>query len=144
MRSISSCCLILMPIRIEFTEGSMRTCSFSLREITSGLRRTSREVLRSVVFKVRPDLFDRRCAATYPASTSGLLCRSTTYFTHEILTYNIAKNLCGPYLGRKVLQSECCGERSADCRKIWPQRGRLRNRDTSVRFLECLGPRYLP
>lgn len=140
MRSMSSCCLILIPIRTEFTEGSMRTCSFSLREITSGLRRTSRDVLRSVVFKVRCNLFDRRCAGTYPASTSGLLCRSTTYFMHEILTYDIAKTLCSSYLRRKVLQSECCGERSTDCRKIWPQGGRLKRGNTSVRFLERLDP----
>jgi hypothetical protein len=144
MRSMSSCCLILMPMRTEFTEGSMRTCSFSLREITSGLRRTSREVLKGMVFKVRPHLFDRRCAGTYPASTSGLLCRSTTWFIHEILTYNIVKNPGSPYLRREVLQSECCGEGSADCRKIWPQRGGLNRGNMSVSLLEHLDPWYLP
>ena len=46
--SISSACLIFMLIRIELTEGSMRTRSFSLREIVNGLRRTSFDPL---VFK---------------------------------------------------------------------------------------------
>jgi len=41
IRSISSACLIFMLIRIELTEGSIRTRSFSLREIVNGLRRTS-------------------------------------------------------------------------------------------------------
>jgi hypothetical protein len=41
IRSISSACLIFMLIRIELTDGSMRTRSFSLREIVNGLRRTS-------------------------------------------------------------------------------------------------------
>lgn len=43
--SISSACLILMLTRTEFTEGSMNTRSFSLREMVRGLRRTSRDVL---------------------------------------------------------------------------------------------------
>jgi len=45
IRSISSACLMLMLSRIELTEGSMRTRSFSFREIVKGLRRTSFEVL---------------------------------------------------------------------------------------------------
>ena len=45
IRSISSACLILILMRIELTEGSMRTRSFSLREIVNGLSRTSLEPL---------------------------------------------------------------------------------------------------
>lgn len=45
IRSISSACLILILSRIELTEGSIRTRSFSLREIVRGLRRTSLEPL---------------------------------------------------------------------------------------------------
>lgn len=46
IRSISSACLILMLTRIEFTEGSMNTRSFSFRDIVSGFRSTSLEPLR--------------------------------------------------------------------------------------------------
>ena len=45
IRSISSACLTLILMRIELTEGSMRTRSFSLREIVNGLSRTSLEPL---------------------------------------------------------------------------------------------------
>lgn len=43
--SISSACLILILSRIELIEGSMRTRSFSLREIISGLSKTSLDPL---------------------------------------------------------------------------------------------------
>src|SRR6266403_1127618 len=46
IRSISSACLILMLTRIEFTEGSTSTRSFSFRDIVSGFRRTSLDPLR--------------------------------------------------------------------------------------------------
>jgi len=46
IRSISSACLILMLSRIELTEGSIRTRSFSFRDIVRGLRRTSFELLK--------------------------------------------------------------------------------------------------
>ncbi len=45
IRSISSACLILMLTRIEFTEGSMSTRSFSLRDIVRGFSNTSLEPL---------------------------------------------------------------------------------------------------
>lgn len=45
IRSISSACLILMLNLIEFTEGSIKTRSFSLREMTRGLSKTSFEAL---------------------------------------------------------------------------------------------------
>jgi len=48
MRSISSACLILMLNRIELIEGSIRTLSFSFREIIRGFRRTSLDVLEDV------------------------------------------------------------------------------------------------
>jgi len=47
-----------MERRTELIDGSIRTRSLGDREMMSGFRRTSREVL---------------------ASTSGLLCRSTTW-----------------------------------------------------------------
>ena len=47
IRSISSACLILILIRIELMDGSMRTCSFSLRAICSGFKTISEEVLSS-------------------------------------------------------------------------------------------------
>jgi len=46
IRSISSACLILMLTRIEFTEGSMSTRSFSFRDIVIGFRSTSLDPLR--------------------------------------------------------------------------------------------------
>lgn len=55
--SISSACFTAMLIRTELIELSMRTFSFSLRDITTGVMRSSRLVL---------------------TSTSGLLWRSTT------------------------------------------------------------------
>jgi len=45
IRSISSACLILMLTRIEFTEGSMSTRSFSFRDIVRGFNSTSLEPL---------------------------------------------------------------------------------------------------
>ena len=45
---MSSVCLILMLTRTLFTDGSMRTFSFSLRETWRGLRRTSGELAASI------------------------------------------------------------------------------------------------
>jgi hypothetical protein len=45
IRSISSACLILMLIRIELIEGSMRTRSASFLEIETGFNKTSFDVL---------------------------------------------------------------------------------------------------
>ena len=45
MRSISSACLILMLTRIEFTEASTNTRSFSFRDIVRGFSSTSLEPL---------------------------------------------------------------------------------------------------
>lgn len=45
IRSISSACLILILTRIEFTEGSMSTRSFSFRDIVRGFSSTSLEPL---------------------------------------------------------------------------------------------------
>jgi hypothetical protein len=59
IRSISSACLIFMLIRIELTEGSMRTRSFSLREIVNGLRRTSLDPLIFRRISTPIGLFDR-------------------------------------------------------------------------------------
>ena len=73
MRSISSACLILMLSLIELIEGSIRTLSFSFREMISGFRRTSLDVLENV-----NESLIRMKLQTYEHSTSGLLCRSTT------------------------------------------------------------------
>ena len=40
---------MLMLSRIELTEGSMSTLSFSLRDMTSGINKTSRDALRSSI-----------------------------------------------------------------------------------------------
>ena len=48
MFSISSACFILMLTRTLLTLGSMKTFSFSLREIVSGLSRTSGELAASI------------------------------------------------------------------------------------------------
>lgn len=48
IRSISSACLILMLTRIELTEGSIRTRSFSFRDIVKGFSRTSFDPLRTI------------------------------------------------------------------------------------------------
>lgn len=49
--SISSACLILMLSRIELIDGSMRTRSFSLREIINGLSKTSLDPLNKFVLR---------------------------------------------------------------------------------------------
>ena len=49
--------------------------------------------------------------------------------------HDVSRNPVSPYLRRKVLQSERCGERSADCREIWPQRRRLYERQVSGAFI---------
>src|SRR5579871_4665990 len=46
IRSISSACLILMLMRMELMEGSIRTCSFSLRAMCMGFSTISVDVLR--------------------------------------------------------------------------------------------------
>lgn len=46
--SISSACLILMLMRTELTEGSIRTRSFSLRATVRGVSRTSGELRASI------------------------------------------------------------------------------------------------
>ena len=46
IRSISSACFILILSRIELTDGSISTRSFSFRDMVKGLRRTSLEVLK--------------------------------------------------------------------------------------------------
>lgn len=48
IRSISSACLILMLSRIELTDGSMRTRSFSFREMIKEFSKTSFEPLQNV------------------------------------------------------------------------------------------------
>ena len=48
IRSISSACLILMLTRIELTEGSISTRSFSLRDIVNGFSRTSFDPLHAI------------------------------------------------------------------------------------------------
>lgn len=58
MCSISSACLILMLMRTELMDGSIRTRSFSLRAMVRGVRRTSGDDW---------------------ASISGTLCRSAVW-----------------------------------------------------------------
>lgn len=48
MCSISSACLILIDIRMELMLGSIKTLSFSLRAIVSGVKRTSGDVWASI------------------------------------------------------------------------------------------------
>ena len=67
---MSSACLILMLMRIELIDGSIRTCSFSFLAICIGFRMISDDVLQ-----IRKEQDDRE----YFASTSGMLCRSTTW-----------------------------------------------------------------
>ena len=66
IRSISSACLILMLMRTELTEGSMRTRSFSFREMVRGFKRTSFEVLQA--FRVRCVVYgvSGTCSRTLP------------------------------------------------------------------------------
>ena len=45
IRSISSACLILILIRIELIDGSIRTCSFSFRAMCIGFSMISDDVL---------------------------------------------------------------------------------------------------
>ena len=84
--SISSACLILMLTRMEFTEGSISTRSFSFLEIVSGLRRTSFDVLCGVQngsagnpSRYRRDIRTRirllACYVALPPVWYGLLCR---------------------------------------------------------------------
>src|SRR6267154_2807688 len=55
IRSISSACLIFMLIRIELTDGSIKTRSFSLRDIVSEFRRTSLEPLQPIAISTHND-----------------------------------------------------------------------------------------
>ena len=59
IRSISSACLIFILSRIELIEGSMRTRSFSFREIVSGLRRASLDALEQASSKTHQDNIGR-------------------------------------------------------------------------------------
>lgn len=81
MRSISSACLILMLRRIELTEGSIKTRSFSLRDIVKGFNKTSLDPLRRIGEIYR----EAMRTSTYAASTSGLLCLSTTCNMFDII-----------------------------------------------------------
>ncbi len=47
-RSISSACLMAMDTRIELMDGSMRTRSLSLREITTGFKSSSGDSFTSI------------------------------------------------------------------------------------------------
>ena len=79
IRSISSACFILILNRMELIEGSMRTRSFSFREMVSGLSSTSLEPLK---WQMRLPI-DKWTMSAYAASTSGLLWRSTTWVWNE-------------------------------------------------------------
>lgn len=83
IRSRSSACLTLMLTRIELTDVSTSTFSFSLRLITSGFMSTSLDLLRNKKNaymypskRERKRAFRRRAFVFYPDSTSGVLCRS--------------------------------------------------------------------
>lgn len=85
--SISSACLIPMLTRTELIDGSIITRSLSLREIVSGVRSTSFVVLDREMSacgwwerkgKWVGENGDEERESAYAASTSGLLCRSTT------------------------------------------------------------------
>ena len=98
IRSISSACLIFMLIRMELTEGSMRTRSFSLREIVNGLRRTSLDPLIFRRISTPIGLFDRvqlRCFDLWFVMTfhdldddkyiASLEIKTLTYLRREVL-----------------------------------------------------------
>lgn len=55
IRSISSACLIFMLMRIELTDGSIKTRSFSLRDMVSGFKRTSLEPLQPIAISTCDD-----------------------------------------------------------------------------------------
>ena len=74
-RSTSSACFILILSRMELIDGSMRTRSFSFREMVRGFKRASFDTLG---FRSNKETSHSRSLRTYPTSTSGLLCRSTT------------------------------------------------------------------
>ena len=74
IRSMSSACLILMLRRTELTDDSIRTCSFSFRAICMGFKIISGDVLQ-----VSETYTYWKGRGLYLASTSGMLCRSTTW-----------------------------------------------------------------
>lgn len=99
---MSSACLILILMRIEFIDGSIRTCSFSLRAMCIGFRMISDEVLRLVLWLV-VDL-GAWVGGRYFASISGMLCRSTTWL-EKFSRHRAAVRLARTQFryGRKVL-----------------------------------------
>ena len=88
MRSISSACFILMLIRIELMDASIRTRSFSLREIVKGFRRTSFDPLRRrQTFSLDIDDGPQNRTAPRPLVCYGVL-RSVVHGESPIWTRN--------------------------------------------------------
>ena len=114
MRSISSACLILMLSLIELTEGSIRTHSFSFREITRGFSSTSFDALTWCESSVQKEIRN-----TDLVSISGLLWRSTTWSNEHGWGYIVDSQT---HLRREVLEGQSCGQ-------SWTHGGKIRAKD---------------
>ena len=119
MRSISSACLILMLSLIELIEGSIKTRSFSLRDIVRGFSRTSLDPLE-------------RDSMGQPEKKLCWIGRlPCLYFGFIVSFYNLQDINGGhaqqgmKYLGREVFQSESSGQGRSDGSQVWAQRVRL-------------------
>lgn len=103
--SISSACLTAMLMRTEFTLLSIKTRSFSLRDMTTGVKISS-SLLRT--------------------STSGLLCRSTTC-DEKLVRHMAAFNVCRTAVkyGFNVADIVLLARRFFDYHKCWARSQQL-------------------
>lgn len=137
IRSISSACLILMLSRMELIEGSMRTRSFSLREMVRGWRSTSLDALRGLSTHRRIEIgthvrcFDLRLVVPFDdLLRNELHCLATArWYT---------------YLRREVLKRERRGERGPHGGEVWAQNVGLCAKDVYSSSASCPPPRARP
>ena len=111
IRSISSACLILMLTRIEFTEGSMSTRSFSFRDIVSGFRSTSLEPLRGR--SEREEQHERKYALTQPRPLVCCDARRPGGKERDRDLQDKSPEV-GQYLRWEVFQCQCGGQSRSD------------------------------
>jgi hypothetical protein len=120
IRSISSACLTLMLNLIELTDGSIKTRSFSFREMIRGFRRTSLDVLKQ--------MNEVACTSSrvHVRAFNFWLVMSLYDLINGLLIYfNITQRK--NYLRSEILQGKCSCQCRSYCSKIWSENVRLRN-----------------
>ena len=104
--SILSACFILMLMRIELMDGSISTCSFSLRAMCIGLSTISEDVLPS-----------QRGTKSDPEDVRGR-CRIED--GGIVLCFDLGDVVPLHDLGGEVFKAERGRERGADAAQVWP------------------------